>query len=223
MPLVTLRKLLYAVLMCSGLPATLAVSFTLTVCTGAQVATAQRRLSPAQQARTYYEEGRRAFSAGRFDEAVDRFRLAYSLSPTDAALYNVAFTLDRMERSAEALRAYEQYLAEFPNGEEREQVEGRIAELRPADPPPLIVPPRVIVDPPAIAVERPTRPLVTAADAPHVRERDTSSTVFDEPWFWIVTGTLLVGGGVAIGVAAHESSIPTLDRGNSGVVLMPLP
>jgi tetratricopeptide (TPR) repeat protein len=83
-------------------------------------------------ARTLFEDGRRAFEGGDFETALARFQQAYDLSHRVPLLWNIATTLDRLRRDAEALSTFEQYLSAAPEASNRSEVEGRIRALREA-------------------------------------------------------------------------------------------
>ncbi len=87
-----------------------------------------------EEARLRFEAGRVAFIAGRNEEALADFRRAYELSERPALLYNIGVALDRLRRDAEALEAFERYLAEAPPAQlqNRGEVEARIGVLREA-------------------------------------------------------------------------------------------
>jgi len=76
-----------------------------------------------------FEAGRNAFEQGRFAEAYARFVRAHALSHRTGLLYNIATAADRGDQTAEAIAAYEQYLAEDPNVENRAFIESRLAVL----------------------------------------------------------------------------------------------
>jgi|GEM_PF-699902 tetratricopeptide (TPR) repeat protein len=114
-----------------------------------------------EEARLLFEAGRRAFDDGRFEDALARFREAYRLTGRPQLLYNIGHTADRMRLDAEAIEAFEAYLAALPDAENRREVEGRIASLR-----------RVV------ATATPTTESASAAAATATSE--TSSTPADE-------------------------------------------
>lgn len=95
--------------------------------------------SEDEEARLLFQAGRVAFDAGRYDDALARFRRAHELSGRDIMLYNVGQAADRLGRHREALDAFEGYLANVADAPRREEVEARVAELRatrtPAEPP----------------------------------------------------------------------------------------
>ncbi len=63
-------------------------------------------------------------------------------------------------------------------------------------------PPEIMMNPPPAAQDR------------------GGGSVFEEPWFWIVAGVVIVGAGVGIGVAATSSG--PVDRGTTGVTIRAL-
>ncbi|MEM9187706.1 MAG: hypothetical protein AAGF12_00920 [Myxococcota bacterium] len=83
-----------------------------------------------REARSLFEAGVTAYSAGRFEEAVAYFQQSYELSGRHQLLYNVGTAAERSRDDALALRSYEEYLRQVPEAENRERVETRIALLR---------------------------------------------------------------------------------------------
>lgn len=77
-----------------------------------------------------YLEGRAAFDAGRYEDALRLFEAAYELSPRPEMLYNIGTTADRLRRNERALEAFEQYLEELPDSDLRGPVESRARVLR---------------------------------------------------------------------------------------------
>ena len=124
---------------------TLPLVFLLTVSAWAGAAAAQEE-QPSQldeAARLTFEQAREDFVAGRYEQALARFRQAYQLSPRPGLLYNIAQTLDRLRRDEETVAALREYLAAVPQAPNRAEVEARIRVLdeslarnRANDPPP---------------------------------------------------------------------------------------
>lgn len=84
-------------------------------------------------ARLTFEAGREAFANGDYDEALDRFQQAYSLSPRPILLYNIGLALDRLRRDEDALSKFREYLAiTLEEAPERTQVEARVRALEQA-------------------------------------------------------------------------------------------
>lgn len=84
------------------------------------------------EARALFIAGRSAFNEGRYETALDYFQRSYSLSGRSVLLFNVAQCLDRLRRDEEALAAFEQYLREVPEAENRTEVESRVEILKAA-------------------------------------------------------------------------------------------
>jgi tetratricopeptide (TPR) repeat protein len=82
------------------------------------------------EARALFSAGEVAFTEGRFENALEYFRRSYELSHRADLLYNIGAACDRLRRDAEALAAFEQYLAERPDSPRRSEVEARLAVLR---------------------------------------------------------------------------------------------
>src|SRR5688572_21936087 len=83
-----------------------------------------------EEARGNFEAGRAAFAAARYDDALPYFERAYELSGRAELLYNIGIRHDRLGHDAEALAAFEGYLAALPEAANRAEVERRIATAR---------------------------------------------------------------------------------------------
>jgi tetratricopeptide (TPR) repeat protein len=81
------------------------------------------------EAKTKYEEGAQAYSAGRFKDAVDFFLAADHLSPSAPLSFNIARAYEKLADDADALRWYRDYLRRSPNAENGESVRALIATL----------------------------------------------------------------------------------------------
>lgn len=116
----------------------------LAACAWPATAAAQEDQSQLDEAaRLTFEQARADFTAGRYEQALTRFRQAYQLSPRPGLLYNIAQTLDRLRRDEETVEALRDYLEAAPDAPNRTEVEARIrvldaalAERRAAEPPP---------------------------------------------------------------------------------------
>lgn len=81
------------------------------------------------RARQLYEEGTRLYESGLYEEAVQAFKIAYSLSRRPLLLYNMAQAMERIGQWDEALAALVDYRDEAPP-EELETLDSRIAALQ---------------------------------------------------------------------------------------------
>lgn len=92
---------------------------------------AQRsEVARTQQARRLFESGNRAFSEGRYRDALGYFAGAHELSARPELLYNVGRAAEEAGERDRALDAYRRYLASAES-ERREEVELRIRTLEP--------------------------------------------------------------------------------------------
>lgn len=149
-------------------------------------ASAQDQQPPQQQqtpdqldeaARLTFESARQAFVNGEYERALGLFRQAYQLSNRPGLLYNIAQTLDRLRRDAEALEAFRQFLAAQPDTPNRGEVEARIRVLEQA-----------------VANNQPSEDPVTGTP----RTGGGGIAVLHPGIFLAAAGLTLVGGGVLI-------------------------
>ena len=82
-----------------------------------------------ERAKKLFAQGRRAFSAGEYESALDKFQAAYDLSGKVALLYNIATTLDRLRRDEQTITALKRYLEAAPDAPEADEVKKRIVVL----------------------------------------------------------------------------------------------
>ena len=159
------------------------------------LALAQEDVSSTEdaEARANFDAGRVAFSDARYDDALGYFERSHALSHRPELLYNIGLCHDRLGHDAEALAAFEGYLAGVPAAENRAEVEQRIATAR----------------------ERVRRAEAVAAGgsptpAPAAPGMDPTG------WILLGVGVAVLGGGAAMvgvgrsDVAAVESSMGTL-------------
>jgi hypothetical protein len=156
------------------------------------------------EARARFEAGRIAYAAARYDDALDDFEHAYALSGRAELLFNMGQCLDRLRRDAEAIDAFERYLAERPEAGNREEVEGRLEVLRAAE------------------AERAAGRAPTPEPEPEVTPAPAGG-IETEWWLWTLIGVAVVGIGVGIGVGVATSTPSTSppiagDVGPGGVV-----
>jgi tetratricopeptide (TPR) repeat protein len=162
--------------------------------------------APAQDAhaRDLFEKGRVAYQEARYDVALDLFTQAYALSKRPQLLNNIGQAADRLRMDADALDAYQRYLAEVPDAENRAAVENRIAALE-----------EVIEAKRQAPVPTPEETARAAEPAPAAQgtraapgatsARDDDGSVLSSWWLWAGIGAVAVAG-VVIGVAASGGS-----------------
>jgi tetratricopeptide (TPR) repeat protein len=147
-------------------------------------------------ARALFDAGTIAFRQGRYEDALGNFEQAYRLTHDPVLLFNVATSLDRLRRDAEAVKQFRAYLEAMPDAPNRSAVEGRIALLSrgaPQDSAPVT---------PAPAPEPPPPPVVVPADPPppvvEPRKESASYKVLPRWVVWSGVGLTAVMGGVAL-------------------------
>jgi len=77
-----------------------------------------------------YEEGAKAFQAGRFQDALDDFEAAYELNPVAAFRFNQAACLEKLGRPYAAADRYEAYVKAAPGSADAAKVTAQVAKLR---------------------------------------------------------------------------------------------
>src|SRR5207248_613612 len=84
-------------------------------------------------------EGAAAYDAHDYPRALARFEAARHMKPLAAFDYNIARCHDRLGHAAEAVAAYERYVAQKPDAPDSVEVRERIAVLRARLAPPVVV------------------------------------------------------------------------------------
>jgi hypothetical protein len=82
------------------------------------------------QARLLFEQGREAYSDGRYRDAWAYFHEAYQLSGRPELLFNIGQTADRLGQENDAVKAFTMYLERLPAAPNRRDVENRVRALR---------------------------------------------------------------------------------------------
>lgn len=157
-----------------------------------------------EEARALFEAGRAAFAEGRYEEALERFRASYTLSPRPTLLYNIGHAADRLRRDDEALEAFGQYLAALPDAPNRAEVESRVAAIRAA---------REATE--GAATASPIEPTLE-------REEPANENLAEAWWLWTIVGVVVVGAGVGIGVGVAVSTPAQPAPGDVGGVVWTL-
>jgi tetratricopeptide (TPR) repeat protein len=87
------------------------------------------------RARDAFVQGQELYRAGDYAGALAAFQTAEKAQPSPAAQYNIGRCYERLDQPAEAVAAYERYLAEAPGAADHEAVAAHVAELRAQIPP----------------------------------------------------------------------------------------
>jgi tetratricopeptide (TPR) repeat protein len=164
------------------------------VCFAFAISMTSRVASSAQSetrnsAESHFLKGKKAYTLGRFDEAIAEFEKAYDADPAPIFIFNIAQSHKQNGNYQRALFFYRRYLQENPKAKDRAGVEERIRamETRLADqtasaPKPVAAPPPPPPPPPDATVETsppapppPTRPTVEASPPPAAAPPSTIS------------------------------------------------
>ncbi|UJR81395.1 tetratricopeptide repeat protein [Sandaracinus amylolyticus] len=168
-----------AVVLLSGAPVVLAS-------TTAEAQASSSAVRVDSEARSLFEAGAAAFADGRYEDALGHFRRSYELSGRPELLYNIGQAHDRLRHDAEAVAAFEEYIAAVPDAAQREEIAARLAILRAsmerADVSEAGAEATPEVEPATVETAEPAEPEIVAAPAP-------------DPAPWVLLGT---GGAVAI-------------------------
>lgn len=80
-------------------------------------------------ARELYESGERAYTEGRYDEAIGFFERAHALDPQAALAFNLGQAYEKAGQLARAVQSFREYLRREPFASDAKEVEARIADL----------------------------------------------------------------------------------------------
>ncbi|HEY6476519.1 MAG TPA: tetratricopeptide repeat protein, partial [Polyangia bacterium] len=75
------------------------------------------------------DQGRRAYNLGHWSDALADFEKAYEESGDSALLFNLAETHRQLGHTADAVRLYNAYLRELPNGHDHEAAATELKNL----------------------------------------------------------------------------------------------
>jgi hypothetical protein len=103
-------------------------------CAAATTSTRARAdVTISEDARSHFRAGVSLLedpSGARYEEAYVEFKAAYASSPSPKILGNMGLCAMKLERDAEAIKAYDGYLAGVPDAADRQQVQTDLATLK---------------------------------------------------------------------------------------------
>jgi tetratricopeptide (TPR) repeat protein len=85
---------------------------------------------PTAQAKKAFAEGQKAYTQGKYKDALERFETAYAFKALPLLQYNIARCHERLGETAPALRAYRDFLRLSPNPAEKDAVTKAMAVLQ---------------------------------------------------------------------------------------------
>ena len=150
-----------------------------------------------EEARGLFLAGRAAFEGGRYEEALGHFERAWELSDRPGLLFNIGHTAQLLGDLPRAIEAFEAYLEALPDVENRAAVAARIERLR---------------EQVARAAALEAQAQEDDDDAPAAAPATADAPPSDGPSragpiaLLATGGAALVGGGLALGLAASSAS-----------------
>jgi hypothetical protein len=184
-------------------------------------------------------KGSALFRRGDYDGALLRFNEAQRLYPSAKIYFNLGQTYRKMDRVAEAVEAFEKFLAEAPDADpaRRKDAEKFLAELKPRPEALRPVPPPAPPSAPEPEKEahppEPAAPVAQAAAPPPpppapppaskpapLLDASTATPPEAAPsphrwWPWVVAG-VVVGGGIAAALLiTRDGPLPTGSLGSA--------
>ncbi len=82
--------------------------------------------SPDARYKARVDTGKKAYSRGEYERAIEEFKAAFDIKPSAGLLFNIAKSYERMARYEEAIDFFTQYLDLDPNAPDRADVEETI-------------------------------------------------------------------------------------------------
>jgi len=82
-----------------------------------------------EQARQFFEAGKRFYEMQNWRAAIDQFKQAAQLIPSPILDYNIALCYEKLGKPRTAIKFYKRYLQGMPKADNRSEVEAKIAAL----------------------------------------------------------------------------------------------
>lgn len=166
---------------------------------------------PRNTVKAHIDKATKAHKEGKFDVALDELKAAYALDPKPDLLFAIAQVYVKLDKCADAITYYEQFLAATKDAQAKQVVtqaietcKTKLAATAPpvvSEPPPEPEPPKVEPPPEPTPDVKPTpSPEPAPVRTPFANARSTPAK--RAPWYKDPLGDALVAGGVAAGVVA---------------------
>ncbi|MEE2904235.1 MAG: PEGA domain-containing protein [Myxococcota bacterium] len=97
------------------------------------VATDSTPVDTTKQAIKLFKQAKAEYRSGNYLGALENFKKAYELKPTPAILYNVARCYEKLSKVQEAIKTYEQYVAQTTDPRDKAETLEKIESLRRKD------------------------------------------------------------------------------------------
>lgn len=153
-------------------------------------ALSQASLADAKKnAKVHLDKAAAAHKAGNYDEARKELEIAYTLEPKPALLYAIGQVHVMQGQCPQAITFYERYLDSKPGEAQAAKAREAIETCR------KLAAPEKPVEAPVVVVEKPV-------EKPFVVEKPVTIVTSIRPWYTDLVGDVLVGAGLAAGVAS---------------------
>lgn len=152
------------------------------------------------QAKKLFVLGTTNFELGRYQEALQSYLEAYQKKPLPGFLFNIGLCHRKLGRHADAVAAFEKFLAEDPKAPNRADAEAFLAEERAAaaaEPPPTSPP-----NPPPPVIPAPLPPAPAEVPPLAADAALTTDTGSDGLWLWAAAGGATLAAALAAGTVA---------------------
>ncbi len=142
------------------------------------------------EAKIHRDKANAAHAAGKYDEARKELEIAYALDPQPALLYALGQVNVMQGQCAKAITFYERFLESNPSESQAKKTREAIETCRK-----LLAP-----EPPAN--EPVEKPIDKPIEKPIIIEKPVTIVTSTRPWYTDVVGDVLVGAGLAAGIAS---------------------
>lgn len=85
-----------------------------------------------EKSKALFAEGNQHYNLGEFQQALDKYKLAYRVKPLPAFQFNIAQCHRKLNQHGEAIAMYQAFLVDVPNAQNKAMVESLIAEEKKA-------------------------------------------------------------------------------------------
>jgi len=169
-------------------------------------------------AEAHYQKGMKAYTLGRFEDAIEEFEKAYELRQEPIFLYNIAQSHRQNSNPQRAVFFYRRYLEAEPGAKNRADIEKRIKDLEasasPRTEPAALTPPPTTSPaiPPASAPPQPAEPPPTVVEPPPLAPVQAQATPQPSAGRGLRIAGIAVG---AVGLAGAATGVFLVLHANS--------
>ncbi len=164
---------------------------------------------PRNTVKAHIDKATKAHKEGKFEVALEELKAAYALDPKPDLLFAIAQVYVKLDKCADAITYYEQFLASTKDAQAKQVVAQAIETCKTklvATEPPVVVTPEPVPEPVKEPIPEPTpapKPVEAAPTPPReVFVQGRSTPARRSPWYEDPIGDAFVVGGLTAGVVA---------------------